>query len=56
MHGDDFVVEGMQSDLDWVRDVLAAKYILKVRDLLGPEQEDQKSIVVLERVVDWRAD
>ena len=56
MHGDDFVVEGRQSDLEWVRDVLAAKYILKVRSTLGPEQGDQKSIVVLWRVVDWRAD
>ena len=56
VHGDDFVVEGRQSDLEWVRDVLAAKYILKVRGILGPEQGDQKSIVVLVRVVDWRAD
>ena len=56
VHGDDFVVEGMQSDLDWVRDVLAAKFFLKVRGILGPEQEDQKSIVALGRVVDWRAD
>ena len=56
VHGDDFVVEGKQSDLEWVRDVLAAKYILKVRGILGPEQGDQKSIVVLGRVVDWRAD
>ena len=28
VHGDDFVVEGGQSDLEWVRDVLAAKYLL----------------------------
>ena len=28
MHGDDFFVEGNQSDLEWVRDVLAAKYVL----------------------------
>ena len=51
MHGDDFVVEGQQSYLDWVRDVLAAKYLLKVRGILGPEPCDQKV-----RVVDWRAD
>ena len=25
VHGDDFVVEGKQSELEWVRDVLAAK-------------------------------
>ena len=26
VHDDDFVVEGKQSDLEWVRDVLPAKY------------------------------
>ena len=29
VHGDDFVVEGQLSDLDWVRDMLAAKHLLK---------------------------
>ena len=43
VHGDDFVVEGRQSDLEWFRDVLAAKYILKVRGILGPEQGDRKA-------------
>ena len=43
-------------DLEWVRDVLAAKYLLKVRGILGPEPCDQKSIVFLERAVEWRAD
>ena len=42
VHGDDFVVEGKQSDLEWVLDVLASKYILKVKGILGPEQGDQK--------------
>ena len=56
VHGDDFVVEGKQSDLEWVRDVLPAKYILKVRGILGPDPGDQKSIVILGRVVEWRKD
>ena len=56
VHGDDFVVEGKQSDLEWVRDVLAAKCILKVRSILGPDPGDQKSIVILGRVVEWRKD
>ena len=56
VHGDDFVVEGGQSDLEWVRDVLAAKYLLKVRGILGPEPCDQKSIVILGRAVEWRTD
>ena len=56
VHGDDFVVEGEESDLEWVRDVLAAKYEWKVRGILGPEPCDQKSVVVLGRAVEWRAD
>ena len=42
VHGDNFVVEGRQSDLKWVRDVLAAKYILKVSGIVGPEQGNPK--------------
>ena len=56
MHGDDFVVEGRQSDLEWVRDVLAAKFILKVRSILGPEHKEiRKASWYWGRVVDWRA-
>ena len=56
LHDDDFVVESKQSDLEWVRDVFAAKYILKVRGILGPDPGDQKSIVIFVRVVEWRKD
>ena len=56
VHGDDFVVEGEQSDLEWVRDVLAAKYLLTVRGILVPETCDQKSMVILGSAVEWRAD
>ena len=56
VHGDDFVVEDKQSDLEWMRDVLAAKYILKDRDILGPDPGGQKSIVILGPVVEWRKD
>ena len=54
VHGDDFVVEGEDAGLDWVKGVLAAKYITKVRGVLGPEPGDQKSIDILGRVVEWR--
>ena len=56
MHGDDFVVEGEHSDLEWVRDELAAKYLLTVRGILGPEPCDQKRKFILVRAVEWRAD
>ena len=54
VHGDDFVIEGRQEDLNMVRDALSAKYITKVRGILGPEPGDHKSIVILGRVVEWR--
>ena len=56
VHGDDFVIEGRESDLEWMRDVLAAKYLIKVRGVLGPTARDQKTIVILGRVVEWRVD
>ena len=54
VHGDDLVIEGFDPDIEWVRDVLAAKYLIKVRGVLGPDAEDQKSIVILGRVLEWR--
>ena len=56
VQGDDFVIDGEQSDLGWVRDVVAAKYLLKVRGILGAEPCDQKSTVILGRAVEWRGD
>ena len=56
VHGDDFVIEGQESDLEWVRGVLAAKYLMKVRGILGPDARDKKTIDILGRVVEWRAD
>ena len=54
--GDDFVVEGEDEDLEWVRSVLEAKYIVKMRGIVGPEEKDKKCIeIFLERgAVEWR--
>ena len=54
VHGDDFVVEGTHANLNWVETILAAKYITKVRGILGPQPGDQKSIDILGRVIEWR--
>ena len=59
MHGDDFVVEGKQPDLEWVWDVLAAKCILKVRSILGQSKGIRKASWYWGGSwtgVDWRAD
>ena len=42
---------GSDEDLEWVPMVLAAKFVIKVRAILGPEDEDQKNEVLLGRFV-----
>ena len=48
------MVEGEEEDLEWVRSVLEAKYIVKVRGIMGPEERDKKRIEILVRAVEWR--
>ena len=55
-HGDDFIMEGREEDLQWTRAVLESKYIVKMRGLLGPERSDDKVADVLNRVVEWKQD
>ena len=55
VQGDDFVFAGNDEDLKWVAKVLAAKFVIKVRTILGPEDEDQKDEVLLQRFVRWRS-
>ena len=53
---DDFVIEGGQEDLDWNKGVLANKYLVKVRSILGPERQDDKVADILNRVVERHDD
>ena len=46
---------GNDGDLKCVAKVLAAKFVIKVRAVLGPEDEDQKDEVLLGRFVRWRS-
>ena len=39
-------------DLEWVRSVLEASYIVKVRGIMGPEEKDKKYREILERAVE----
>ena len=54
VHGDDFVFGRSDEDLKWVVKVLAAKFVIKVRAIPGPEGEDQKDEMLLWRIVRWR--
>ena len=53
IHGDDFTLLGYDEDLDWFRTVISEKFEVKFRGRLGPDEEDDKHIRVLNRVVEW---
>jgi hypothetical protein len=53
IHGDDFTLLGRSEDLDWFRERISSKYEVKFRGRLGPDNEDDKSIRILNRIVEW---
>ena len=52
LHGDDFVWEGIDEDLDWVQKLLEDKYELKNRGRLGFGPNDVRKIDMLGRVIE----
>ncbi len=52
VHGDDFVWEGREEDLDWILKVLEKEYELKNRGRLGFGPKDVKRIDILGRVIE----
>ena len=53
VHGDDFTILGYEQDLDWFRRQISDKYEVKFRGRIGPDANDEKSIRILNRVVEW---
>jgi hypothetical protein len=56
VHGDDFTVLGFKDDLDWFRGEIQKKFEVKLRGRLGPEEGYEKSVSILNRVVEWGED
>lgn len=56
VHGDDFVLSGKERHLNWFADELKNMYLVKIRGVLGPEKHDQKTIILLNRVMEWTDD
>ena len=56
VHGDDFTFLGDDAALDWCTMAMQEEYDVKVRGRLGPDKHDQKSITMLNRCLQWRAD
>jgi hypothetical protein len=52
VHGDDFVWERRDKDLDWISDVLSKEYERKNRGRLGFGPKDVKKIDILGRIVE----
>ena len=51
VHGDDFTILGEELELDWFRRAISERYEVKFRGRIGPEESDDKSIRILNRVI-----
>ena len=56
VHGDDFTFEGGGPELLWITEKMTSWFEIKVRGLLGPEEGDDKHVVILGRHVRWTAE
>ena len=56
VHVDDFTVLVDRKELDWFRMKMQRKYSVKSRGRRGPGKDDDKSIRILNRIVEWRKD
>ncbi len=56
VHGDDFTSLGKEEDLEWFRRRMESMYSVKHRGRRGPGEDDLKSIMILNRIVEWRKD
>jgi len=53
VHGDDFTFLGWKEQLNWVRAEMMKRYEIKF-ELMGPAAGDNKSVRILNRVLQWR--
>ena len=54
VHGDDFVICGLDEELQWVANYIKSCFEVKVRAVLGEGVEDEKEVTVLGRTVRWQ--
>ena len=53
IHGDDFTALGKEKDLDWYRQKIKDRMSTKVKGRIGPGPKDDKTMRVLNRIVEW---
>ena len=58
VHGDDFTLLGNDHDLDWFETQVKEKFEVKLRGRLGPgvKKEEDQSIRILNRIIEWNKD
>ena len=56
VHGDDVTALGKTQGLDWFRKDISQRYEVKLRGRLGPNRNDDKSVRILNRIVEWGED
>ena len=54
VHGDDFTFCGEEEDLVWITEEMRGWFEIKVRATLGPDDGDDKEVIILGRKVSWK--
>ena len=54
VHGDDFTFMAEDAELKRMANLMSEWYDIKVRAVLGPEENDDKEVVILGRTVRWK--
>ena len=55
MYGDDFTVLGAEEQLDWFRKRIKQRYEVEFKARLGVEEQDDRSVFLLNRTIQWDA-
>lgn len=53
VHGDDFTILGYLDQHIWFRKHMESRYDIKYRGHIGSQKDDEKSIIMLNRIVEW---
>ena len=56
VHGDDFTQIGRKEQLDWFRTHIRNRLEVTFRARLGPSEEEDKAVRILNRIVEWADD
>ena len=55
VHGDDYVGLGAEVDVEWYRQQVSKRFIMKLRGYLGPAAHHKREMCIQNRVFIWRS-